>query len=71
VVKSIIKEMGVKAVLAYLGDDLTDEDAFRALRGRGLSVLVRDSRRETAADLWVKPPQELLQFLEKWIECGG
>lgn len=71
VVESIIKEMGVNAVLTYLGDDLTDEDAFNALRGRGLSVLVRDSQRKTAADLWVKPPQELLQFLEKWIKYGG
>jgi trehalose-phosphatase len=71
VVESIIKEMGVDAVLTYLGDDLTDEDAFNALRGCGLSVLVRDSRRETAADLWIKPPRELLQFFEKWIECGG
>lgn len=71
VVESIAKEMGGDAVLAYLGDDLTDEDAFKALHGCGLSVLVRDSRRETAADLWVKPPQELLQFLEKWIEYGG
>jgi trehalose 6-phosphate phosphatase len=71
VVESIIKEMGVDTVLAYLGDDLTDEDAFKALHGRGLSVLVRDSQRETAADLWIKPPQELLRFLEKWIEYGG
>jgi trehalose-phosphatase len=63
--------MGVDAVLTYLGDDLTDEDAFNALHGRGLSVLVRGSQRKTAADLWIKPPQELLQFLEKWIKCGG
>jgi len=71
VVESIITEMGAKAVLAYLGDDLTDEDAFRALHSRGLGVLVHDSRRETAADIWIKPPQELLQFLERWIEYGG
>ncbi len=70
-VERITAEMGAKAVLAYLGDDLTDEDAFRALRGRGLSILVRDSKRETAADLWIRPPQELLQFLERWLECGG
>lgn len=24
----------------YLGDDITDEDAFRALRGRGIGILV-------------------------------
>lgn len=33
----------------YLGDDLTDEDAFRALAGRGIGVAVLDSARPTAA----------------------
>ncbi len=32
----------------YIGDDQTDEDAFRALRGRGLTILV-GSRRKTRA----------------------
>lgn len=54
------------AAVAYLGDDLTDEDAFRALRGRGLTVLVRDDLRRTAADLWLRPPEELLEFLDRW-----
>ncbi len=66
VVESIVKEMGEDSVLAYLGDDLTDEDAFTAIRGCGLSVLVRDSLRATAADIWIKPPEELLVFLERW-----
>ncbi len=35
----------------YLGDDITDEDAFRALGGRGLTLVVRDEQdRRTAAD---------------------
>src|SRR3954466_13549685 len=33
----------------YLGDDLTDEDAFRALGDRGIGILVTDEPRETAA----------------------
>ena len=53
-------------VASYLGDDLTDEDAFRALKGRGLSVLVRNELRETLADIWLKPPGELIDFLLKW-----
>jgi trehalose 6-phosphate phosphatase len=65
-VKTILKEMGGKAVVAYLGDDITDEDAFNTLKGKGLSILVRDQRRTTAADLRLKPPAELLDFLSRW-----
>lgn len=57
---------------AYLGDDMTDEDAFRAISGRGLGILVGPSLRETAADVWLTPPGELVWFLERWIEsCGN
>jgi trehalose 6-phosphate phosphatase len=70
-VKIIVKETGSNAVLAYVGDDVTDEDAFGALHGSGLSVLVRTTFRETAADIWLTPPKELLAFLEQWIVYGG
>lgn len=57
---------------AYLGDDLTDEDAFRAIKGRGLAVLVRKELRPTSADVHLKPPDELLAFLNKWAKvCEG
>ena len=59
---------------AYLGDDLTDEAAFRAMNqatGPHLSALVRRKVRETAANVWLKPPRELRAFLEKWIEAGN
>jgi trehalose-phosphatase len=52
---------------AYLGDDITDEDAFAAISGRGLGVLVRNKWRRTKATAWLKPPEELLAFLEHWI----
>jgi trehalose-phosphatase len=70
-VRQIIRESGQAAVLAYLGDDRTDEDAFRELKGHGLSVLVRDEFRETAADIWLRPPEELIDFLLRWQESGG
>ena len=53
--------------LAYLGDDHTDEDAFEALADRGLGILVRDPWRPTAARHWLRPPEEMLQFLEQWL----
>lgn len=70
-IKRVLEETGQPSALAYLGDDFTDEDAFRALKGKGLSVLVRPERRKTAADLWIKPPEELFEFLNRWIKYGG
>ena len=69
VVRAILDETGTKGAIAYLGDDRTDEDAFKALKGRGLTVLVREQPRSTAAELWLKPPDELLQFLARWLEA--
>ncbi len=54
--------------VAYLGDDHTDEDAFRALQGRGLRVLVRPKWRTTAADVWLRPPDGLREFLGRWAD---
>ncbi len=67
VVETILSEMR-NGMAAYLGDDNTDEDAFRAIKGRGLSVLVRPTHRPTAADVWLRPPAELLVFLDRWRE---
>jgi trehalose 6-phosphate phosphatase len=66
-VKTILDEMANDTVAAYLGDDLTDEDAFEAMKGRGISVLVREQLRPTAADIWIRPPEELLAFLSLWL----
>jgi trehalose-6-phosphatase len=57
-------------VIAYLGDDRTDEDAFHALRGRGLTVLVRDQPRPTLAEVQLRPPQELIQFFRDWLAAA-
>lgn len=69
VVQKILSE-SAKAVVCYLGDDLTDEDAFRALGSKGLSVLVNLDKRLTSADLWLRPPDELLDFLHRWETSG-
>ena len=54
------------ALFAYLGDDLTDEDAFHALDSNGVGILVRREHRTTAASSWLTPPLELLAFLQRW-----
>lgn len=64
-VTAVLGEMA-SPVATYLGDDHTDEDGFRALGRGGVSVLVRHEFRETAADVWIRPPEELLQWLDRW-----
>jgi trehalose-phosphatase len=65
-VEWVKREAGPDAVLAFLGDDLTDEDGFRVLGANDLRVLVRPEYRPTLADVWLRPPDELLAFLQKW-----
>jgi len=56
----------------YIGDDVTDEDAFRALKGRGIGIVVRDEPYETAASYSLKDTEEVREFLLKLIPfCKG
>jgi len=68
-VRTIMSEMDIETPAAYLGDDITDEHAFQAMNGRGLSVLVRPRYRATAAQLWLKPPEEVLDLLSRWLQA--
>lgn len=68
VVKELLNEVPSKTVIAYLGDDLTDEDAFAHLGDHGLKVLVRSKCRQTLADVFITPPQELFIFFNRWLE---
>ena len=71
-VNAILAEAGPGVAAAYLGDDQTDENAFRAIKGRGLAILVRPEPRPTLADLWLRPPDELGRFLRDWlVACGA
>lgn len=58
---------GTDVAAAFLGDDLTDEDGFRVLKGRGLGVLVREEFRSTDADVWLGSIGQALDFLDRWI----
>ncbi len=72
-VNTLFQELGDEddIAAAYLGDDLTDEDAFKAMKGRGAAVLVREEFRETLADIWIRPPRELIKFLDRWKRRRG
>jgi len=65
----LLSEMQPDAPVAFMGDDITDEDAFLALAGRGLSILTRRDWRPTAAQLWLRPPAQLRSFLSGWLRA--
>jgi trehalose 6-phosphate phosphatase len=47
----------------YIGDDVTDEDAFEALRGNGIGILVSATPRPTAAAYRLRDPEDVRRFL--------
>ena len=72
-VEAILAETDDGGPAAFFGDDLSDEAGFRVVQRlgrRGLSAMVRREWRETAAELWLKPPAELLEFLGRWAAAA-
>jgi len=71
VVKMLLAEetlrYGVHLAAAFLGDDLTDEDAFAALSGLGLCILMGRKRRKSQASYLLRPPGELIEFLQSCL----
>lgn len=49
----------------YIGDDLTDEDAFAAIAGRGVGILVTEEPRDTAAEYSLRDTGEVRELLER------
>lgn len=68
-VDAIVEQAENDTPVVYVGDDLTDESAFCAvnrLQNPHLSVLMRRSWRDTAAEVWLQPPDGLRWFLREW-----
>ena len=64
---------GLGVIPLYVGDDVTDEDAFKVLAQRGIGIMVEDadSTRPTAAHYVLKSPLEVqtfLQHLTVWLD---
>ena len=54
-----------EAFSIYLGDDLTDEDAFSAINGRGVGIVVSEQPRSTGARYALRNPVEVERFLRE------
>jgi trehalose 6-phosphate phosphatase len=57
----------------YIGDDLTDEDAFRAIHRRGIAIVVTHVPRPSAAHYSLRDPDEVREFLQTLtsLAAGG
>ena len=64
-VKSILKRFKDDVFPIFFGDDLTDEDAFKAIRDIGLGILVREEKRDTEAKIWLKPPKGIVRIFKE------
>ena len=71
VLREVLATMPAGTAMAFLGDDLTDEDGFAAIGEEGLGILVRREFRPTCAKAWLRPPEELLEFLARWRAAEG
>jgi len=66
--KFILKNKGIFPV--YIGDDVTDEDAFKVLRNKGLTVFVGKPKISYAA-YYLKDTKEVIKFLKILSNLNG
>lgn len=54
----------------YIGDDRTDEDAFKVLRerGQGFGILVTQTPKDTHASYSLQDPSEVMVFLRRLVD---
>jgi trehalose-phosphatase len=68
-VQWMIKQLG-SGLPIYVGDDMTDEDAFSRLRG-GITILVSRQRKASKAKYYLKDITDVYKFLRlltRWIQ---
>jgi len=58
---------GRKLVPIYIGDDRTDEDAFLALKNRGITILVAKNQGRSNAEFFLRNVDEVKFFFEKLL----
>ncbi len=58
----------------FIGDDITDEDAFESIKGKGIGIIVGSHNQNTHASFRLENTDEVLQFFEElksWLKNKG
>lgn len=72
ILERITHRLSNSAVPIYVGDDITDEDAFHTLTGHGLCVAVRHEEiRQSAADYTLSDTRDVKRFLQWMSEIAA
>jgi trehalose 6-phosphate phosphatase len=66
VLKELLDLQPSEVFSVYIGDDVTDEDAFREIKGRGIGIKVGESATPTAATGFLASCEEVRSFLRAW-----
>ncbi len=67
-VRELLKGSSGNLLPIYIGDDQTDEDAFREVKGRGITVFVGPGWLTSEAEYYLKDPSEVQEFLHRCEE---
>jgi len=70
-VRWLLSELGLEGpevLPIYVGDDVTDEDAFQAVRGRGLGILVSERPQPSAALYRLRDTDHVAELLRHLAE---
>ncbi len=71
-VKEILRTFPSAGLLpVYLGDDQTDEDAFRAVKDRGIAVYIGSGDHPSEARFFLQDPDEVKEFLSRCVKGRG
>ncbi len=64
-IMDVLKIPWQESAVVYIGDDVTDEDAFRTLRTRGTGILVSQQTKVSCAHFRVASPDDVRRLFEK------
>lgn len=65
--KFLLGKTKLKVLPVYLGDDVTDEDAFKALRNKGITIFVGRPKK-SSAEFYLRNTQDVVSFLERILK---